>query len=223
MAASSHGRRGTGQARNSSLRIAAAAMLAAVVAVQPAAGQDATAPAIPATAPPVELTPDSLDHWLATMRRVGGDASLQASGQAADPTLLAEVCTRAGFASVDECGCTVLYVSVLMTGFDREAKAFIDPAVAARRRLSAAIGRKDLDDADIASLRADRRLVGALQQAMPAGVPAAHLALLGTFMTGRMPQDVAAWQELSHGLRSGATRAIGDQCTRLPALTATPG
>ena len=68
---------------------------------------------------PIELTPALLDHWFAAMLEIGrrneASAPVRTIEQITDPTVLQATCRTAGFASPDECGCTVLYVAVLMT------------------------------------------------------------------------------------------------------------
>jgi hypothetical protein len=176
------------------------------------------------SATPIELTSTLLDHWVAAMREIGrrNDASAPVRGieQMADPTALQATCRTAGFASPDECGCTVLYVAVLMNGFDSEAKAFIDPALAIEHRILATTKRTDIAAADLeASLRRDRQMLSALRKALPNGVPAEHLALIGEYLGTHLGADVEPWRELAVGMKALETRAIGDRCTRLPALT----
>ena len=92
---------------------------------------------------PVELTTDLLDHWVAAIRQIGADnLNSPAPGdllERSQPARLEETCNKAGFASPEQCGCTILYLAVLMTGFDREAQGFIDPSLALQRRISAVL------------------------------------------------------------------------------------
>lgn len=206
------------------------AVMAAIVSVLTAL-MLVLASAVPAShaiaetsATPIELTSALLDHWVAAMREIGrrNEASAPVRGieQMADPTALQATCRTAGFASPDECGCTVLYVAVLMNGFDSEAKAFIDPALAIEHKILATADGTDIAPAELeANLRRDRRMLFALRKALPNGVPAEHLALLGDYIRTHMSADVAPWRELAIGMKALETRAIGDRCTKLPALT----
>jgi hypothetical protein len=205
-----------------SLRAAAGlAMLAASLAVT--FGRDVTA-AEQLADQSVELTETVLDHWVAAMRQIGS-ANLDAQSSAtalerSQPAQTDVTCNKAGFATPEQCGCTVLYVAVLMTGFDREALGFIDPVQALQRRISAALKRRDLSDADIQALARDRRTLFALRKALPRGVPAAHLSLIDGYVHEHFPKDVNFWRQLAVGMKAAETAAIGDRCTRLPALTA---
>lgn len=176
---------------------------------------------------PVELNSALLDHWVAAMREIGqrneSSAPLRGIEEMADPAALKTTCSTAGFASPDECGCTVLYVAVLMNGFDSEAKAFIDPATAIEHNILAASKRTDIAAADLeAELRRDRAMLAALRKALPNGVPPEHLALMSDYLRTHFGADVTPWRELAIGMKALETRAIGNRCTRLPALTA-PG
>jgi hypothetical protein len=173
---------------------------------------------------PVELTESLLDRWVAAMRQIGS-ANLDALSSAAalersQPAQLDATCSKAGFATPEQCGCTVLYVAALMTGFERDAQGFIDPAQALQRRISAAVKRSDLSDADIQALARDRRKLFALRKALPKGVPPAHLTLIDNYVHEHFTADVNFWRQLAVGMKAAETAAIGDRCTRLPALTA---
>ena len=173
---------------------------------------------------PVELTTTLLDHWVAAMRQIGS-ANLDAQSSAAalersQPAQLDATCSKAGFTTSEQCGCTVLYVAVLMTGFERDAQGFIDPAQALARRIGAALKRSDPSDADLQALARDRRKLLALRKALPKGVPPAHLTLIDSYVHEHFSADVNFWRQLAVGMKAAETAAIGGRCTRLPALTA---
>jgi hypothetical protein len=184
----------------------------------------ASAATTPQGRSPVELTDALLDHWLAAMQRIGSD-SFKGLAPAypvvkPDPAALDKICSEAGFTSPDECSCTVLYVAVILNGFDERAKAFIDPAKALERRLMTGVQRTGLSAADMqASVARDRRLLFALRKALPGGVPHEHLTRFTRFFRGRTPTDVGAWREIATGSTAFETRAIGNRCTKLPGLS----
>lgn len=173
---------------------------------------------------PVELTTELLDHWVAAMRQIGA-ANLDAPAASAtqdfsQPARLDETCAKAGFATPEQCGCTVLYVAVLMTGFERDAQGFIDPAQALQRRIGAVLKRTDLTDADIQALARQRKTLFALRKALPKGVPPEHLTLIDGYVHERLTADVNLWRQLAVGMKASETGVIGNRCTKLPALTA---
>jgi hypothetical protein len=176
---------------------------------------------------PVELSVDLLDHWVAAMRQIGA-ANLDSPAPSAvqersQPSHLDGTCRQAGFATTEQCGCTVLYVAVLMSGFERDAQGFINPAQALQHRISAALKHTDLAAADIQALARDRRKLVVLSKALPKGVPPAHLTLIDGYMHKHLTADVNLWRQLAVGMRAIETGAIGNRCTRLPALTAPAG
>ena len=179
------------------------------------------------TGAPVELSVSLLDHWIAAMRQIGAanldSPAPSAAQERSQPSRLDETCSQAGFATPEQCGCTVLYVAVLMTGFEHDAQGFIDPAQALQRRISAALKRTDLSDADIQALARDRRKLFALRKALPNGVPAAHLTLIDGYMHEHLTADVNLWRQLAVGMKAAETGAIGNRCTRLPTLMVPAG
>jgi hypothetical protein len=111
-----------------------------------------------------------------------------------------------------------------MQGFDKDAKGFIDPAHAIENRIESTLKRTDLPASDKEeSLRSDRRKLIALRKALPKGVPQEHLTLMGAYLHDHMQPDVKIWRELGAGMRALGTGAIGNRCTRLPALTSPAG
>jgi hypothetical protein len=116
----------------------------------------------------------------------------------------------------------VLYAAVLMQGFDSDGKAFIDPALAIQHRISAALKRTDLGSADVQELARNRRMLIALGKALPNGVPYEHLAVMDSYLREHLAPDVNVWRQLAVGMKALATSAIGNRCTRLPAITAPP-
>jgi hypothetical protein len=173
---------------------------------------------------PVELTTVLLDHWLAAMRQIGAtnldSPALGAMQEFGQPARLDETCSKAGFATPEQCGCTVLYVAVLMTGFEQDAQGFIDPAQALQRRIGAVLKRADLSDADIQTLARQRKTLFALRKALPKGVPPEHLTLIDGYVHEHLTADVNLWRQLAVGMKASETSAIGNRCTKLPALTA---
>ena len=190
-------------------------------------GQPGAAEPAPASDGPVMLTKDLLDHWLSAMRQIGSANLDSPSPQILEePELTSRLdatCATAGFATAEECGCTVLYVAVLMAGFDPDAQHFIDPAQVIQRRISAALTRTDTSDADVQALARDRKMLFALRKALPNGVPREHLVLVDTFFRQNLSADVNLWRQLAVGMKASETSAIGNRCTRLRALTAPAG
>jgi hypothetical protein len=172
---------------------------------------------------PVELTTELLDHWVQAMRQIGA-ANLEAAPPnpltQTDPAKLDDICAKSGFVSAEECGCTVLYVAVLLNGFDKDAQSFADPARAIENRLIATVKRTDLSAADMqASLTRDRRMLFTLRKAFPGGAPPEYLKILGDFLRTHVGQDAEPWRELGAGAKALETRAIGNRCNKLQALT----
>ena len=107
-----------------------------------------------------------------------------------------------------------------MTGFDRDAQGFIDPSLALQRRISAALKRPNPTEVDIQELAHDRRMLLALHRALPNGAPPEHVSLIDSYVRERFIADVNFWRQLAVGMKASETSAIGNRCTRLPALTA---
>ena len=49
-----------------------------------------------------------------------------------------------------------------------------------------------------------------------------HLAVMDSYLREHLAPDVNVWRQLAVGMKALATSAIGNRCTRLPAITAPP-
>jgi hypothetical protein len=180
---------------------------------------------------PIALSNELLDHWVQVLRDIGAASLAEAAPDKpaaplpiADPARLDRICSTAGFASPEECGCTVLYAAILMQGFDKNTKQFIDPARAIANRISASLKTIDMPpEKKEVSLAGDRRLYQAVRKALPNGAPAEHLTLITAYLRDHMQLEAQGWKEFGAGMRALDTALIGDRCTKLPSLTQPAG
>jgi hypothetical protein len=111
----------------------------------------------------------------------------------------------------------VLYAAILMQGFDKNTRQFIDPARAIASDHRYAARKKE------ARLASDRRMYQAVRKAFPTGAPAEHLTLIAAYLRDHMQLEAQGWKEFGAGMRALDTALIGDRCTRLPSLTQPAG
>ncbi len=163
-----------------------------------------------------------LDHWVAAMREIAARAAANPDQPAAaqiDQQSLAAICSKAGFASLAECSCTTLYANVLMIGYERGTRRFIEPQTAVERRLAE---RRAQHDAPVkAAADKDAHMLAGLRAAFPGGVPAAHLQLMSAYFQDRLPRDAQVWRGFLDGAKSFESTVLANQCP-VPGLTRPP-
>jgi hypothetical protein len=167
----------------STLRAAVCAGLGLAVAMTAAAAQQPTPGAI-------ELSSVVMSRWLVVQKefsarlnadRAAGKPELEQS-EAESETFLNEACTKAGFASTDECSCTIGYVGVLVSGYDPRTGRYGDPAAAAERRIADIEANPKMSQAaKEEALAINRQALEILRQVLPGPVPEAHLELMNAY------------------------------------------
>jgi hypothetical protein len=173
---------GSARRRAPTLRALIWAGLGLSVAMAPAAAQQPAPGAI-------ELSSVVMDRWLVVQKEIAArlKADVAASksdeqSEAESETFLNQACSKAGFASTDECSCAIAYVGMLVTGYDAQTRRYGDPAAAAERRIAQIEANPKMSQAAKAgALAMARQGIEILREALPGPVPEAHLELMTAY------------------------------------------